>query len=248
MLFPTDRHWPAVLVLPVRNEALILERSVRAVLKILHELELESWLVIISSNNSTDNTNEIARRLQNEFANVWLIESVEAGKGGAIRRAWQVVSADYYFFSDVDLSVDLSLMLPNMIKAFAQSAEIVVASRNVTGAKAKRPWYRALFSFGYRLLSRLIVGTRLTDLPCGCKAVRERVIKELLPKVYHNDWFFDSELLLLAERLNYSIKELPANWVEYRYSDRPRQISLLSASFNYVKALFSFKRETHGRQ
>lgn len=237
------KKYAAVLVFPVRNEALILERSIRLVHTVALEFLPSPWLIVISVNNSMDETLPIAKRLADELPNVVVRASSEPGKGRAIREAWESVTADYYFFSDIDLSVDLNDALPKMFKALYGGTDIVTGSRAIDGSVVKRPFYRKFFSVGYRWLARLMIGTRLTDLPCGCKGVTRRVVQELIPQVQNNEWFFDSELLLLGERLGFHIKEVPVHWVEYRYKARRLSIPLLKTMRQYLEALFRMRHQ-----
>jgi glycosyltransferase involved in cell wall biosynthesis len=243
MSFLEEKKFAAVFVFPVRNEALILEKSIKTAYAVIEKVLPAPWLIIIAVNNSTDKTLPIAKRLSDELPNVEVRVLSEPGKGRAMRQSWESVSAHYYFFSDIDLSVDLAKALPQMLLALQGGADIVTGSRALAGSVVERPIYRRFISLGYRWLAKAIVGTRLADLPCGCKGLTARVVKELVPQVQNNDWFFDSELLLLGERLGFRIKEVPVYWVEYRYKDRRLSIPLLKTMRQYLTALFRVRRQ-----
>ncbi len=230
------------LVVPVRNEATVLEASVGSMVTVLQSLPIASWQLVIASNNSTDDTNVIGEQLSRERAGVVLRTSLSPGKGRAIREAWQSIEADVYAFTDVDLSVDLSEALPHMIQAIETGSDLAVGSRALPDSRTDRPLSRRLISRGYKFVARLLTGTKLTDLPCGCKMVSARVVDELVPQVEDNAWFFDSELLLRAERASYVITEVPVRWVEQRYRQRQRSIPIVRVSAQYLRALLQVRR------
>lgn len=245
MSLPELEPLDTILVLPVYNEALILERSVRTVHALLTKIFPAPWRLIIAENGSTDGTAAIAERLAAELPNVVVLQTTAASKGEAIRFAWQSLQAERYFFSDVDLSVDLSTALPAMLASFAQGADVVTGARSLKNSVVHRPAYRRFVSWGYAQIAHLITGTRLHDLPCGCKGVTRRVIDELLSQIRSNSWFFDSELLLLAEAKGYKIAEVPVHWTEYRYPERRRSISIPRIARQYVAALWQIRRRLH---
>ena len=236
------RKYAAIFALPVKNEVLILEKSIRTVYNLAGHLLPSPWSIVVAVNDSTDNTLAIAKRLAKDLTNLSVRYLAESGKGRAIRDAWNSVDADYYFFSDIDLSVDWGKALPQMLRALQEGADIVVGSRALAESVVARPMHRKALSLGYRLLSHLVTGTRLTDLPCGCKGINAKVAKELLPQIQNNDWFFDSELLLLAERNGYKIVEVPLVWEEYRYAERPKKLSLIRVSFSYLRELWRLRK------
>lgn len=230
-----------VLVFPVRNEAAVLERSVRSAVAVLDRAAPNAWQLIIASNNSTDQTNAIGERLSRENPRVVLRTSDVPGKGQAIRDAWQSTTADTYAFSDVDLSVDLGEALPRMMNAINNGAHIATGSRVLPTSYVERPALRRFISKGYRLIARVITGTRLSDLPCGCKMIAPSVVRDLVPAVKNGTWFFDSELLLRAERIGLRITEVPVHWVEQRYPERARAIPIARVSAQYLEALLRFR-------
>ena len=238
---PDDMKYKAVLVFPVKNEALILERSIKTTHAILEKVFPFPWLIVIAVNDSTDETLVMAKRLAEELPNVAVRLLAAPGKGRAIRQSWESVDADYYFFSDIDLCVDLSRALPKMLQALQGGADIVTGSRALAGSVVERPVYRRFISWGYRWLAKVIIGTRLTDLPCGCKGITRRVVKDIVPQVKDEEWFFDSELLFLAEARGYSIAEIPVCWVEYRYKNRKLSIPLIKTMRQYLMSLFKVR-------
>lgn len=238
---PSREHGAAVMVLPVKDEALILERSVRAVVAVCAASLPQPWLIIIADNGSTDATPVIAARLAAELPTVRVQSSPVSGKGRAIRAAWESVEADYYFFTDVDLSVDLEQALPRALAALEQGSGIVAGARCLDGARVKRPLLRRIFSLGYGWVAYLITGTRLHDLACGFKGVRASVLSRMLPRVLDQSWFFDSELLLVAEAASVPILELPVSWTEYRYPERSRRVRLLRTSWQYIQGLQRYR-------
>ena len=242
MVSQTSSPLAAVLVLPVRNEAAILERSVRAVVAACHNVLPEPWEVIIAENGSTDQTLELAIALARELPNVRVLSSLEAGKGRAVCAAWQSVEAEYYLFTDIDLSVDLRDALPRFMEAFRSGDEVVVGDRTLPDSMTNRPGYRRFLSFGYACLARLLTKTKMHDLPCGLKAIRRHQLLALLPLVHDRGWFFDSELLLVAEARHCRIVEIPVRWTEYQYPERIRRLPLAKTSYQYFRALWRVRR------
>ena len=203
-------------VIPVLNEEVDLEPSTRA----LHEymnahLDQYEWAIVIADNGSTDATLDIARRLSRELSNVSYIRLEQRGRGRALKRAWTESKADIVAFMDVDLSTDLEA-LPGLIRAVdAEGYDVAIGSRLAKGAVVtQRPFKRELFSRVYSLLIRASFLWGIRDAQCGFKAVTRRVADEVVPLVENNGWFFDTELLIIAEKNGYSIMELPVKWTD----------------------------------
>ena len=201
-------------VIPVLNEEVDLEPNTRT----LHEymdanLNQYEWAIVIADNGSTDATLDIAQRLSQEFSNISHIRLDQRGRGRALKRAWTESEADMVAFMDVDLSTDLE-SLPALIRAIdVEGYEIAIGSRLAKGAVVtKRPLKREILSRGYSLLVRATFLCGFRDAQCGFKAISRRVADEVVPLVENNGWYFDTELLIIAEKNGYSIKELPVKW------------------------------------
>lgn len=230
-----------VLAFPVKNEASILNESVRQAHAVIASLGLGTWRIVISVNASSDDTERIAAALANDLPHIRVVSSAAPGKGGAIRRAWEAVPARHYFFSDIDLSADLSHALPRMVALLQQDSDVVVGSRHNDDAVIDRPFFRRTISSLYRAAAHLLLGTRLNDLSCGLKGIRAQALNELLPDVQGNGWFFDSELILLAEARGYRVTECPVRWVEDRFPGRARTVPLFKTSLQYMREMLRIR-------
>lgn len=226
-----------LVTLPVYDEELILKENILILYSFLEKNVKDDWQIIIADNGSVDSTGKIGRELSQNFDRIKYLFINEKGKGRAIRSAWQSESADVYCFMDVDLSTDLK-HLPTLISAInKENFDIAVGSRFKKGAQVRRSFKRKFISYGYRFLLRLILKPQTKDATCGFKAVNTKIIKELLPKVKNNEWFFDSELLILAERNKYKIKEIPVKWIESINRARKSKTNILKTSFSYLKEI-----------
>lgn len=238
-----NSQYEFVLVIPVRNEARVLERSVREVHRVCQAWAPRPWRIIVADNGSTDGTGSMAQRLAASLDGVTVMRSSVPGKGRAIREAWQSFPARRYAFTDVDLSADLTTGLPRLVASLDRGADIACGARTIAGSTTDRPFSRRFISAGYQWVARLITGTRLHDLPCGFKAVNQRVVHELLTEVKDNGWFFDSELLLVAEAKWYRIIEVPIAWREWRYPHRHKALPVASIASRYLRGLWRIRRD-----
>lgn len=209
---------PAVdLVIPVLDEAHVLERSVASLrAHCAAHLAPYRWRIVIVDNGSTDGTAEVAERLAARHpGEVAVLTLPVAGRGRALRLAWTTSTADACAYCDVDLSTDLAALRPLLDAVLTGGCDVATGSRLVRGrSEVRRSWQRTLLSRGYNLILRLVLRVRFTDAQCGFKAVSRRAIRELVPSVRDESWFFDTELLVLAERQGYRVGDLPVRWVE----------------------------------
>lgn len=203
------------IVLPVYNEEKELEENTLKV-KTFCEKELRDHKIIfqIVDNASTDKTSQIARKLAKNFAEISFLRIKEKGRGRAIKKAWSSGGADIFVYMDIDLSTDLK-HLPKIISVIENGFDIAIGSRllpksYVTGRTMKRE----ILSRGYNFLINFFFQTHFSDAQCGFKAVSRKVVKELLPKIEDNDWFFDSELLIIGEKMGFKIYEEPVVWTD----------------------------------
>ncbi len=201
------------IVVPVYNEEATLARSIRELWSFCDPHLDYRWQIIIANNASTDGTLRIAEALTHELAQVKVTHLAQKGRGRALWKAWSESDADYRCYMDVDLSTDLSA-LPPLIDSLQRGHDVAVGSRLISGADCTRSLFRSFLSVGYNRLLKLSLSAGFTDAQCGFKAINRRVADELLPHVRHNGWFFDTELLVLAEKAGYRIKDLPVRWVE----------------------------------
>ncbi len=199
------------IVVPVHNEERDLETSIRRLVAYLRLLPF-STRVTIADNGSTDTTAEVAGRLATELAEVGAIHLARPGRGHALRHTWLRSTSPIVAYMDVDLSTDLNALLPLLAPLLSGHSDLAVGSRLSRGSRVRRGRKRDLISRSYNLLLHATLRTGFADAQCGFKAVRRDVALRLVPLVRDDGWFFDTELLVLAERSSLRIHEVPVDW------------------------------------
>ena len=200
-------------VIPVYNEEAQLAASVERVLAHLAAMPW-SFRVTIADNASTDQTALIARRLSHAHPEVQVVHLAEKGRGRALKRVWSTSESDVLVYMDVDLSTDLAALLPLVAPLVSGHSDLAIGSRLSRHSRVTRGLKREFISRSYNLLLRQTLRARFSDAQCGFKAVRREAARELLPLVEDNAWFFDTELLVVAERAGLRIHEVPVDWVD----------------------------------
>ncbi|HWJ82531.1 MAG TPA: glycosyltransferase [Nocardioides sp.] len=201
-------------VVPVHNEAHVLEQAVRRLDEHLATRLPYSAVVTIADNASTDGTWEVAQVLAAELPNVRAVRLAEKGRGRALRAAWAMSTAEVVGYMDVDLSTDLNAVLPLVAPLLSGHSDVSIGTRLSRGSRVVRGPKRELISRGYNLLLRGALAARFSDAQCGFKALRRDVAAQLVPLVEDDGWFFDTELLLLAEEAGLRIHEVPVDWTD----------------------------------
>ena len=232
-------------VIPCLNE----ERALPASVRRLHEFMTSNlpdydWGIVVADNGSTDGTLAAAEALSRDFPQVRCIRLEQRGRGRALRRAWIDSAADIVAYMDVDLSTDLA-QLPLLVSAVANGrCQIAIGSRLLPNSQViGRTLKREITSRGYSLLFRAMFFTSFRDAQCGFKAVSRRAADDLAPLVEDNGWFFDSELLILAQKCGYPILELPVRWTD----DPDSRVRILRTAWEDVKGLLRLKFGGVGR-
>ena len=202
------------IVLPVYNEQDDLAQSTTALVDYLRRKFPFRWQVTIADNASTDGTWRIAESLAESVPGVRAVRLEQKGRGRALRAAWSVDDADVYVYMDVDLSTDLAALLPLVAPLVSGHSDLAIGTRLDRRSRVVRGPKREVISRGYNLLTRLVLGARFSDAQCGFKAIRADAARRLLPLVEDDAWFFDTELLVLAERAGLRIHEVPVDWVD----------------------------------
>jgi hypothetical protein len=200
-----------VLVIPCYNEESILEKNIQAVLAAIKNLP-QDILIVISDNNSSDATGKIGKRLAAENSRVGYFFVEERGKGAAVLSAWKNFDADIYGFMDADLSVDLSA-LPGALTVIGEY-DMAIGSRRVAGSIVRRGLWRRFTSGALNFLIRMMLKSKIHDTACGFKFTNRKVLQEITPQIIDRKWTFDTELVILAERAGFRIKEIPVIWSE----------------------------------
>jgi len=202
------------IVVPVYNEEVDLEPSVRRLHEHLSGQFPYPFRITIADNASTDATPRIAMRLAAELPDVTALRLPEKGRGRALRAAWSASDAQVLAYCDVDLSTDLAALLPLVAPLISGHSDLAIGTRLARSSRVVRGAKREFISRSYNLLLRGTLGAGFSDAQCGFKAIRADVARRLLPLVEDTGWFFDTELLVLAERSGLRIHEVPVDWVD----------------------------------
>jgi glycosyltransferase involved in cell wall biosynthesis len=202
------------IVIPVDNAARVLAASVHRLHEFLSGRFPFAWRITIADNASTDGTLEIARALAAELRGVDVIRLEQKGRGRALRAAWSASRARVVAYMDVDLSTDLNGLLPLVAPLLSGHSEVAIGSRLAGGSRVTRGAKREFISRSYNRILRATLRARFSDAQCGFKAARADVLPDLLDAVRDNEWFFDTELLVLAQRRGLRIHEVPVDWVD----------------------------------
>src|SRR4051794_3423939 len=202
------------IVVPVYNEATGLESSIRRLHRFLLDGFPFSWRIVIADNASTDATPEIARRLAAQLDAVGYVRLEAKGRGRALRAAWSTSPARVVAYMDVDLSTDLRGLLPLVAPLLSGHSDLAIGTRLAYGSRVVRGPKRELISRSYNRLLHTVLRAKFSDAQCGFKAVRRDALDGLLANVRDNAWFFDTELLVIAQRRGLRIHEVPVDWVD----------------------------------
>lgn len=226
------------IVIPVYNE----ERALPGCLRTLHTRLREGfpfpWRITVADNASTDATLAVARDLAEELPGVTVVHLDRKGRGLALRTVWGESDADIVTYMDVDLSTGLDGLLPLVAPLASGHSGIAIGSRLAPGARTVRGARREIVSRCYNGIIRLTHGVRFTDAQCGFKAARTEVLKPLLRVTRDDAWFFDTELLLLAEHNGLRVHEVPVDWVE----DVDTRVDVISTATDDLKGLWRMAR------
>jgi putative flippase GtrA len=221
------------IVIPVYNE----ERALAATVYRLHDFLSRqlplSWQITIADNASTDSTPEIALALARALDGVAVLRLEQKGRGRALRAAWAASSARVVAYMDVDLSTDLRGLLPLLAPLLSGHSQVAIGSRLATGSRVARGAKREFISRAYNLILRTVLRARFTDAQCGFKAVRADALLDLLPAIRDEGWFFDTELLVLAQRRGMRIHEVPVDWVE----DPDSRVDVVSTALDDLRGV-----------
>jgi putative flippase GtrA len=202
------------IVVPVRNEERDLGASVRRLAGYLRDGFPFTARVTIADNGSTDATWAVAAGLAGELAEVRAVRMEQPGRGRALRTLWSRSDAEVLAYMDVDLSTDLNALLPLVAPLLSGHSDMAIGTRLAQGSRVVRGPKRELISRCYNMLLRACMGARFSDAQCGFKAITRESARVLLPLTEDNAWFFDTELLLLAERAGLRIHEVPVDWID----------------------------------
>jgi len=201
-------------VIPVHDEEADLETCVRRLHAYLTGNVPYTFRITVADNASTDGTLAVAQRLAAELLGLHVVHLTDKGRGRALHAVWSASDAQVLAYMDVDLSTDLAALPPLVAPLLSGHSELAIGSRLTRGSRVVRGARRELISRCYNLILRGTLAAGFTDAQCGFKAIRADVARGLLPLVEDTGWFFDTELLVLAERSGLRIHEVPVDWVD----------------------------------
>jgi glycosyltransferase involved in cell wall biosynthesis len=233
------QHESVEVVVPVHNEEDALPQSIPILCDYLETYFPYRWSVVIADNASTDATLSVAEGLAHAYPHVSVLHLDQKGRGRALKAAWLASQADVVAYMDVDLSTNLWSFLPLIAPLATGHSDLAIGSRLLRGAMVTRQWKREVISRCYNLLIKAMFANRFSDAQCGFKAIKRSVAQELLAQVEDDEWFFDTELLLLAEERGYRISEVPVDWIE----DLDSRVDVASTALKDVKGLLRVRVE-----
>ncbi len=221
-------------VIPVYNEEHILAQSVATLRAFLAErLSQHRWRIVIADNASIDGTLAVAQRLAGQYpGEVSWLHLDQKGRGRALKRAWLTSDADILTYMDVDLSTGLDAY-PLLVQSIINGYDVATGCRRLPESRVTRSAKREVISRCYNLLIKLTHWVDIVDAQCGFKAVSRAAVQELAPLIENNEWFFDTELLLLAKHRGYRVKEIPVSWVE----DPDSRVHIVKTAVEDIKGL-----------
>jgi len=220
-------------VVPVYNEEIDLEPCVRRLHAYLSAFFPYAFRITIADNASTDTTAQVAQWLTRELPGVAAVHLPEKGRGRALKYVWTHSDAAVLSYMDVDLSTDLGALLPLVAPLISGHSDLAIGSRLARGSRVVRGAKREFISRSYNLILRGALSARFTDAQCGFKAIRAEVAERLLPMVEDTGWFFDTEMLVLAERAGLRIHEVPVDWVD----DPDSRVDIVSTATADLKGI-----------
>jgi glycosyltransferase involved in cell wall biosynthesis len=241
---PAPREYLVDVTVPVYNEEKVLAESVRRLHSYLTANLPFRFIITIADNASTDESFAIAKRLCAELTGVRAIHLDRKGRGLALRHVWGNSGADVVAYMDADLSTRLDAFLPLIAPLVSGHSDLATGDRLSPRSTVVRGLKREIISRVYNLLLRIVLSARFGDAQCGFKAGRTEVIKALLPDVADDAWFFDTELLMTAQRRGFRIYEIPVTWVE----DPDSSVDLVRTALADLRGMARLRFRAAGKQ
>lgn len=225
------------IVIPVLNEERALPGTVATLREFLRDAIPNPCRIVIADNGSDDSTPQVGRGLAEEHPDVAYLRLEQRGRGRALRRAWLESQADLVSYMDVDLSTDLSAFQP-LVQALEDGYDLAIGSRLAKESTVRlRSLKREVISRSYNLLIEAMFFTRFSDAQCGFKAMTSAAARALLPHVQDQGWFFDTELLILAEKRGFRIMDVPVTWTD----DPDTRVKVVRTALDDLKGLLRLR-------
>ena len=225
-------------VIPVFNEAHVLERCVRQVHDYFSAQIPYGWQIVIAENGSSDDTAAVGKRICDELPHVDMVIVDRPGRGRALRSAWSQGQADIVCYTDVDLSTGLEAF-PRLFRALIDEGyDLAVGSRLLRNSRTTRGVKRTLISRAYNLLLKLTLGVRFSDAQTGFKGLTRVVVDRVLPLVKDEAWFLDTELLVLSEKSGFRVADIPITWVD----DEDSRVKIFETAWKDLEGIWRLRR------
>jgi putative flippase GtrA len=231
---PLSERADVELVVPVHNEERVLQESVWRLHRYLSLHLAVDWRITIVDNASTDGTLSIAEGLAGSLSDVAVLHLDEKGRGRALKAAWGSSNARVLAYLDVDLSTDLAGLAPLVAPLLSGHSDVAIGTRLTRTSRVVRGTKREFISRSYNGLVRTVLSASFTDAQCGFKAITRESAARLLPLVQDGGWFFDTELLVLAERSGLRIHEVPVDWTD----DPDSRVDIRRTAIDDVKGIW----------
>jgi len=231
------------ITIPVLNEERSLEKQILKILAFVQTLDHDnkSYSLVIADNGSSDNTRAIGMRMANEISSIKYIRLPKPGVGLALKTSWGESTADIVGYMDLDLSTDIT-HLNDVVKKFENmDVQIVNGSRLLKNSQViGRKLLREITSRGFNFLITILFGIQFTDGMCGFKFLRRDILESIHANGANNDgWFYSTELLIIGEKLGYSICEIPVKWED----DVDSRVKVTKLTLRYLKDMISLRRK-----
>ena len=198
-------------VIPVYNEEQALPRNIGILADFLKTNLRNPWQIVIADNASTDRTKSVAKLLCERYSGINYLYIPQKGRGRALRAAWLDSTADIVSYMDVDLSTDLA-HFPQLVDCLEEGYHVAIGSRLSKGSRVSRSLKREVVSRSYNMLIKYMFFTPFEDAQCGFKALTRNTAQAIVPHIKNNNWFFDTELLIIAAKRGYRINQVPVKW------------------------------------
>ncbi len=225
-------------VIPVYNNAHELEASIDKLHGFLSKSCMHDWKIIIANNASKDNTLALAKELSKKYDRVGYTHTDIQGRGNALSETWLSSGADIHTYMDVDLSTNLESFERLIDPIIEGKADITTGSRYVPRSRIKRVPTRYVLSKAYNTMTRVYLRAKFKDAQCGFKAMSDSSAKAILPKVKDGFWFWDTEMMYIAQKLGFRVKEVPIKWVE----DPDSGVKIVKTVTSFLKKLHELKK------
>ncbi|MFJ3382074.1 glycosyltransferase [Curtobacterium sp. NPDC090217] len=226
------------IVVPCYNEQDTLAAHVRRLHTFCRTSLAHTWRITIADNASTDDTARIADDLAAMLDGVHAVHLPEKGRGRALKAVWGASDARVLVYVDEDLSTDLAALEPLVAPLLSGHSDLAIGTRLAGSSRVVRGGKREFISRSYNLLLRTTMGVSFSDAQCGFKAITRQAAEHVLPLCEDDAWFFDTELLVIAEHAGLRVHEVPVDWVD----DVNSSVDIASTATEDLKGMWRVSR------